>query len=200
MNRGMLIVGGLGLGGLVMMLATSGAPSSPGPAALPTPPTRDVLAGVQPLEGLPGVWVKPGVVLNPGLLTFLALYRANVPMEVPIVVTSGVRTPEAQAAVLVKKRRLGDNLYDLYRRGHGPQIVAALLAVPNTVAAMAPVLAGFAAQGVFLSRHMRGDALDLRTRGLSSQQLQVLVAVAQALGVKALVERTPPHLHFERLA
>ncbi|MCB9764962.1 MAG: hypothetical protein H6739_34635 [Alphaproteobacteria bacterium] len=187
------LLGGLGLG--VAWLAAS---SSPAPAAM-APPSGTTLEGAVPVSGLPGVYMKRGVVLSPALLRFLARLRAVVPASIPLVVTSGVRTPEAQAAALQRKRTLGDDLYALYRRGHGPQIVASLLAVANTVPAMSAVLREWLARGVAMSRHMRGDALDLRIRGLSQEQLALLVMMCQRLGARAVVESRPAHLHIEGL-
>jgi hypothetical protein len=117
---------------------------------------------------------------------FIAALRRAVPASIPIYVTSGTRTPERQAAALKTKRDMGDNLYKLYRADY---IVKELMAVPNTVSAMAPIIRKWAQKGVFMSRHMRGDAVDLRSRNLTKSRL----------GAKAIYESKPPHIHIEAI-
>ncbi|MCB9743931.1 MAG: hypothetical protein H6740_15130 [Alphaproteobacteria bacterium] len=199
--RPALLLGGLG--GLVLLALAASAGGEPAPTPgrrlEPVPPS-DMLQGAVPLDGMPDVWLKPGVVFNGQLLTFLALLRLRVPRRIPLVVTSGVRTAEAQAHALQRKRQLGDDLNLLYQRGYGPQIVAQLLAVPNEVPAMAAVLQRWMDQGVYMSRHMRGDALDLRNRSLSAADQALIVQAVQSMGARALIEKTPSHIHLEGVA
>ena len=145
----------------------------------------------------PGVSGNAGLVLNDAQAAFLAQLRAAVPPSIPLHVTSGTRSPEAQASALVTKRNLGDNLRALYRSNL--DIIEALLAVPNTVAAMATVLRHYMAQDRYLSRHMRGDALDLRSYTLSPAQRAVVMQAAARLGAKTNYETKPPHIHIERI-
>ena len=135
-----------------------------------------------------------GVELNAAMTSFLTRLRATVPASVPIYVTSGYRSPEAQARALVVKRNLGDDLRALY----GSR-VAPVLAAENTMEAMSAALRAQIATGLYLSRHMRGDALDLRTQGLTSAQVAAIQRAAEALGAKTLLETKPPHLHIERV-
>jgi hypothetical protein len=127
---------------------------------------------------------------------FIAALRRAVPASIPIYVTSGTRTPERQAAALKTKRDMGDNLYKLYRADY---IVKELMAVPNTVSAMAPIIRKWAQKGVFMSRHMRGDAVDLRSRNLTKSQIDTVMAAAKRLGAKAIYESKPPHIHIEAI-
>jgi len=136
------------------------------------------------------------LVLNAAQTGFLKALRAAVPASIPLYVTSGTRTPEAQARALVEKRRLGDNLYKLYRAKY---IVKALMAVPNTVSAMSPIIARYARQGQYMSRHMRGDAVDIRSKNLSTSQRQTVMAAAKRLGAKTIYETKPPHIHVESI-
>lgn len=160
---------------------------------------------------VPGVEVASGVVLGPAQWAFLAELRAGVDPSIPLYVTSGTRTATDQARALVTKRSEAEalaaagkdpkdaDLRNLYRRGNGPTIVAALLAVPNEVSAMAAVLQGFVDKGIYLSRHMRGDALDLRSKTWTSAQTAEVTAAVKALGAKPLLEKYPPHLHIENI-
>jgi len=141
-----------------------------------------------------GVTGNAGLVLNTGQVQFAASLRRAAP-GVPQHITSGTRTPEKQASALTVKRSRGEDLRRLYRAN--ADIASALMAAPNTVSAMAAIIRHYMAQGRYLSRHMRGDALDYRTRNLTSGQVQQLVDAARRLGAKPHVESD--HLHIERV-
>jgi hypothetical protein len=64
-------------------------------------------------------------------------------------------------------------------------------------AAIAATLQAQVDRGLYVSRHMRGDALDLRTRGLSTAEVGRLEDAVRGLGANTLLEQTPPHLHVE---
>jgi hypothetical protein len=141
-----------------------------------------------------GVSGNAGLVINASQVAFLAALRAAVP-GIPLHVTSGTRTPEAQAAALVIKRSRGEDLRKLYRAN--ADIASALMAAPNTTSAMAAIIRRYMDQGRYLSRHMRGDAVDLRSRNLTSAQVQQVMAAAARLGAKPLLESD--HIHVERV-
>ena len=143
-----------------------------------------------------GVTGNRGLSLNAGQVAFLRALRAAVP-GVPLHVTSATRTPERQAAALVTKRKLGEDLRRLYRSNG--DIAAALMAAPNTTSAMAAIIRRYMNAGRYLSRHMRGDAVDLRTRNLSGAQRQQVLSAAGRLGARAIYETTPAHIHIERI-
>lgn len=144
----------------------------------------------------PGYTGNAGLVINEGQHRFLvALHRAT--PGIPKHINSATRTAERQAGALATKRKLGDDLTKLY--ASNADIARALLAVPNTTPAMAAVLRHYMAQGRYLSRHMRGDALDLRTRNWTAAQRDAVAAAARSLGARVVIESTPPHMHLERL-
>ncbi len=145
-----------------------------------------------------GVTGSTSLSLNESQVNFLRRLRAEVPSNIPIYVTSATRTPESQASALATKRNLGDDLYKLYAKGNH-DIIRALMAVPNTVTDMANVLRKYVSQGRYLSRHMRGDALDLRSETLTSTQIQTVMAAAKQLGAKTKYETLPPHIHIESI-
>jgi len=151
-----------------------------------------------------------GAKINDAMRVFLDALATRVAARDPsiaIYVTSGYRTVTDQARALVTKIQLGDDLAKLYRRGYGPQIVAAVLGSEDrSQAGIAAVLDSFAARGIYLSPHMRGDALDLGTTGgsmtgraLSQGQINILAEEARALGAETLQESTPPHLHIQHI-
>lgn len=144
---------------------------------------------------LPGVTLNDGVELNPALSFFLQRLRATAPASVPIHVNSGYRSPAAQARAMLTKVQLGDNLRALY----GAK-VERLLSLPLDPAVWTQALQAMAAVGIYMSPHMRGDALDIRTRDLSQDQIAALVAAAHQLGARPLLESTPPHLHIDGIS
>jgi hypothetical protein len=147
----------------------------------------------------PGVSGNPKALLNKNHIAFLVALRRALPASIPLYVNSGTRTPEQQAAALKTKRDMGDNLYKLYRADY---IVKELMAAPNTVAGMAPIIRKWANKGVYMSRHMRGDALDFsiwRGGKLTKRQIDTVMAAAKRLGAKAIYESKPPHIHVEAI-
>lgn len=120
-------------------------------------------------------------------------------------VTSGIRSPWAQASAMAGKIQRGDNLYALYSQD---DLVSEILAaVGSTLApdieSMAAVIEDQVDRGRYVSRHLRGDGLDLRTTGggssrLSDDQITQLKAALDTLGLDWLDEGD--HIHLEGLA
>lgn len=155
--------------------------------------TQIVNPNVQIVNGrVTGVDQKPGVKLNQKMIDFLAAFRSRLPASIPILVTSAIRTPEEQAYALYTKRRLGDNLYKLY----GQDRAAPIMAVPNDVNAMTAAIQKMMSRGVFMSQHMKANALDIRSRNWTGEQSRVVADVVRSLGAKYLFETKPPHLHI----
>lgn len=120
-------------------------------------------------------------------------------------VTSAVRQPRSQAEAMLEKLEGGataQDLLDLYARD---DLVSELLAAPRDVDAWTEIIADQVSRGDFLSVHLTGRALDLRTSGggegapgqLSTAQANAVLAAAVSLGADGLVEDNPPHLHLE---
>lgn len=141
-----------------------------------------------------GVDGRRGVRLSPAQLRFLARLRAELPADLPLYVTSGQRTPAEQAAALKTKRDLGDDLHALYA---ADDIIAELLAGPNDTGRMAAIIDRYAAAGRLLSKHQRAGAVDLRSKILTRAQIDQVLAAAKRLGVKAIYETKPPHIHVD---
>lgn len=145
-----------------------------------------------------GVTSSSGVETNAAIDSFATALRARVASTIPLHVTSGVRTATAQARALVTKRaQAGDaGVRALYGQ---KDLIDEILAVPATTEAMAKVLYAQMARGRFLSRHMRGDAFDLRRTNLTQEQAQIVNDAAKAMGAKPLIEDDPPHIHIEKV-
>jgi len=115
-------------------------------------------------------------------------------------VTSARRTSRDQARIMLGNfTRKGENpeyLRSLYRN---KTVIEALLSVPYTVEDWTEVIDGFAKQGIYVSSHQTGKALDFRVRDLSAQMRAALVSalahVARLIGGRILDEGD--HIHLE---
>ena len=150
----------------------------------------------------PGVTSEPNVALNDSMLRFLGVMRSKTDPSVPMHLTSGIRSVGSQASAMWVKFQAdpsGNGLVSLYGQKAVNVVQAAKTAGVNGIAQH---LTALASQGVVFSKHMVGDAFDLRTTNLSTAQIGALRAGAIAAGAgsdDAIVESTPPHLHVEGL-
>jgi len=137
------------------------------------------------------------VVLTDAMYKFLDAIDPK--LSFPIVITSGLRTPASQAYLMMRKLAAeGKNaVYGLYAQD---DLVAEVVGAGSTSSA-ASVLEDQVDRGRFISRHMRGDALDIRSRDLTSAQQAAVMGFAQELGGKVVDERSTssPHIHVEKL-
>lgn len=122
-----------------------------------------------------------------------------------LIITSGRRDPIDQARAMYVKLRLGARLFKLYRNTAAlREVVAAYrksrrrrLTRRETIAAMAAVVAEQVQRRVFLSEHLKDNAVDLRIRGLRRGQIRLLERLAKKdPGVRIKREGRPPHLHL----
>jgi hypothetical protein len=141
-------------------------------------------------SGIGGVYTKSGVVLNDAMKGFLTELRKRLSFD--LVVTSGVRTPWEQAQALAQ-----DYNFAVYA---DKSLVAELTASGSrpSAAQMAAIIQQQVNRGAYLSRHMRGDALDFRVTGLSSSEIAQLKAAAASMGGKVLDEGD--HVHVEKIS
>lgn len=140
---------------------------------------------------VPGVGRSGNVKLNKKMVDFLTSLRQEVPTDIPLVVTSGIRTTEEQASAMMKKRNLKDDLVALYGEKVKP-----VLAVDNTVPAMKAVLDDMVKKGVYMSQHMQANSVDLRSTGWNADQKKKVMDAVKKLGATPLLETKPPHLHI----
>jgi hypothetical protein len=154
------------------------------------------------IRGRRAVWDGFGVVTIATTSNVSAAQRGFVERmdeELPfdLTITSGTRPPSRQAsAVSYKRVKEGDAaVRSLYSQ---KDLIDEVLAKGKTdVAGMTAVLTAQVKRGRYLSRHMRADAVDLRTRDKTASQIKQMQASAIRLGAKALVESD--HLHLERV-
>lgn len=145
------------------------------------------------LTSVPGVYAKSGVELNSRMRGFLAVLRAK--FGDTLVVTSGIRSTAAQASAMrTKVAQGGVSELDIYGATLRNEVIEG---GTSSSAAIRATLDKQVARGVYMSRHMRGDALDFRTTGMGADDLKKLQAEVKALGANQLYESVPPHLHVE---
>jgi hypothetical protein len=121
---------------------------------------------------------------------YLAALAKKIPFSFHV--TSGTRNAEQQARAMFTKIELGDNLILIYKDDSFAQGV--IDAYPDLAKATQFVQSYYDnSKG---STHGNGMAVDLRTRNLSTSQINQLVTAAKELGSFTLVEKIPPHLHI----
>lgn len=154
--------------------------------------------------------VGPHVLISQDMQAFLIKLRKNITKDQVrlLEITSGVRTAEAQARALRDKRTYnGCNsaiagkpasgspckpIYDLYR---GSSKIMDVLRVPNDLGMMTQVIQRQVAAKKYLSPHMKGRGLDLRTKTLSEEQVSIVMDAVRTAGGSPIYEPDPPHIH-----
>lgn len=142
-----------------------------------------------------------GVKMNDKMIAFMDDLAEKT--GIYLFVTDGVRTAADQAAALATKVELGETMEELYALYVRDDLIAELAEAP--VEAWPDIIEAQIDRGDYLSSHMSGEALDLRTSGggagatgqLSTGEVNAVAAAAGELGARAVNEDTPPHLHLE---
>jgi hypothetical protein len=126
---------------------------------------------------VPGVYADDAdVVLTSGMKGFLKKLRGRVGFD--FVVTSGVRSLSSQAEAMYRKLSLyGFGSLSIY-----PDALVAGMEGAKSSADVLAILRQRLAQGFSVSDHLRGAAVDIRTRTLTTAQIQALFDAAKALG------------------
>lgn len=140
-------------------------------------------------------WTKKSssVVITSDARTFLDALAGR--LSFPIVVTSGQRSAAQQASAMLAKLAKGDTLQDLLDLYADDSQVQALYALGTDAGAWTATIQSYADRGRPISDHLKAKAVDIRTRDLSSAQVQELQKAAQALGAETVLESD--HLHLE---
>jgi len=121
-----------------------------------------------------------------------------------ITVTSGTRTPREQAEAMYDNWHFHRNegthyanqhaeeeirrSYDDQTRRHGRR--------GSTIDAMTSVIENQMRHGIYLSPHLRGRAVDIRTRDMSGEQRRIFDLLAVDLHLRPLSEQDHYHLQF----
>lgn len=154
----------------------------------------------------PHYTLEPGVRLAPEMQATIAriadAFHERTRRD--IVITSGTRSAREQAEAMFDKLQLGQPLTRLYRDFDSAYAIQAAYRAHRrggrraAVDAMVRVIDGQVSRGVFISRHLRASAADVRSRDMTRRQRRVFEEVARATrDVSVLAEGTPPHFHLE---
>ena len=136
-------------------------------------------------------------------LRFLDVLRTHVPAYVPVIVNSSRRTPSEQANALRAKLAAGATIDDL-RKLYGYSAAIEEL-VQHPADTWSRVITDQVARGVYLSRHLRSDGLDISVRKSDGSYMpkawqDMIVAAALRAGAgRAFIEGDPQHVHIERI-
>lgn len=139
---------------------------------------------------------------------FMNRLRALVPEHIPLVVSSSRRTPEDQAEALRAKIRAGADLDELRELYGYSKAIEEIVRYP--MSAWGGVIQAQVDRGLYLSRHLRDDGLDLSVKFQkadgswgympTSWQQQIASAALKAGAGRAFVEDEPLHVHIEQIA
>ncbi len=154
---------------------------------------------------LPHVWLPTEIEVAVGRLA----QRFSTRARQELVITSGPRTPESQAAAMYLKLVTGGRLAleRLYRKTEAAKEIKKAYQRaagerkrhPEIIRAMAATIRAQIARGVYISPHLKGGAVDIRSRNLRARGKAALVdAVAGFHGMRLIrEEKMPPHFHLE---
>ena len=177
-------------------------------------------SGTVEVPGAPGVRAKSGANISPTVAAFLARLPAVWPLpQVPIVVSRAKATARSQAQAMLGNFKdcggglPGDYPYDrgrlsTYPRGvqylyglyGNKEAISRLLRVTQDADSWGSIIQAYANRGVYVSPHLRDDAVDLRCWNMTRAD-QVLVAetIERSFpGAKVLLEKD--HLHVDGLS
>lgn len=124
-----------------------------------------------------------------------------------LVVTGGTRTPERQAELMLNKLAHGDDIVALYENKAAATEIRAVYRESigvrqpkkQLIRALRDVITAQMDRGIYVSRHLKAGAADVRSRDLKApQEAAFRAAVADEPGVILIDERggAEPHLHL----
>ena len=121
-----------------------------------------------------------------------------------IVVTSGIRSAQSQAEAMYTKLAGGDNLSiyadqnaakkikEIYERGVKEKKKKEAL-----VKEMKEEIDRQIGKGVYLSKHLKKGAVDVRSRDMSSSEKEAFKKAAKDVADSVILEIIPPHFHLQ---
>ena len=113
----------------------------------------------------------------------------------PVIVTGAERSSKRQAELIQSKIERGHNLYALYEKH---DIITSILK-NKELYSIQLMIETHMRKGDYLSSHLCGKAIDIRSRNYTlHERLQILEKLNSTLGLQAIYEPSPPHIHIER--
>lgn len=112
-----------------------------------------------------------------------------------VIVTGAQRSSKRQAELIQKKIDAGVNLYSLYKNH---KIVDSIMKDRYNYP-IELIIEYHMSKGEYLSAHLCGKAIDLRSRHMSPLEVDAALAKLNSIdGLQAIYEARPPHIHVER--
>ena len=121
-----------------------------------------------------------------------------------IVVTSGTRTATSQAEAMYTKLAGGDNLSiysdqdaatkikEIYEKG-----VKDKKKNGDLVKEMTKEIESQIEKGIYISKHLKKGAVDVRSRDMSAREKEAFKEAAKGVADIVILETTPPHFHLQ---
>ncbi len=121
-----------------------------------------------------------------------------------ILVTSGTRSPASQADAMYVKIEAGADIVKEYRNKDAAKEVkkgydqakTAGKSKTDSVADITAVISAQVARGVYISKHLRAGAVDVRSRGMVTLDKKEFRKAAKNHASRVKLETKPPHWHL----
>jgi hypothetical protein len=117
-------------------------------------------------------------------------------LDFNIVVTSAIRTARQQATAMRNKLIRGEDLTKIYKDNDMARDITAIYQRQGSLDEIEQYIENYTKQGGVISRHLTGEALDLRTLpswGYTQEDVDAMIRAVKRLGYFALLESD--HLH-----
>ena len=170
--------------------------------------TEDAAPKAELPEGEKAYELKSGVILSAKIEAKVRRIadRYYAKAKRKITVTSGTRSAKAQARAMYVKIAAGGSM-SIYRRrtrARAEEVKKAYLegkkAQENKsqiVKRMTKVIEDQVKKGIYLSRHLRAGAIDVRSRDMSSEEREYFRQAIKGVAKSFILERKPPHWHLQ---
>lgn len=150
-----------------------------------------------------GVEMYKDVVLTDTITDFVRRMRANLHRSVPMTITSGVRTPEQQAAAMFQKHVSagagvrGGPGYQEIKNVYNQTIADLFYSGEITKEGWHRIIQKLSDEDRKSFAHIVENGVDIRTRALNDASVADLIDAAKRSGARdVFTERYPPHLHI----
>lgn len=150
--------------------------------------------------------VKAGVIISSDIKVKIKKIADNYNQSTSkdIVVTSGTRESQSQAAAMYGKLSGGDTL-TIYKDKTSAKAIKkayddAVTAKKNktqTISAIKTVIDEQIKKGVYISKHLKKGAVDVRSRDMSAGEKAKFKEATKGIASSVLLEVVPPHFHLQ---
>ena len=121
-----------------------------------------------------------------------------------LVVTSGARTSQSQAEAMYTKMAGGDALAVYANQSAAQKIrsiydegVKANTSKSALIEEIKSEIDSQISQGIYISKHLKQGAVDIRSRDMSNDEKKQLKEAAKNVASTVILETIPPHFHLQ---